>query len=291
MSDITRERIEARLKELDLSKNAASEEAGMDRSMLGKFLKGETKRLGYDRLSALARVLRTTVPYLVGETDVIEEGAASATSSPSTYDVPVVGIVEAGAFRPQGWFDGQNLGVIENGLVKAWEGERQFAFLVRGDHVDRAAIRDGDAVICIDPWGAEAQIGSGDLVVVESRSGAVSEWTVREMIIHRDEVELAVRSSNPRLEAIRLPADADLRQGDHRLVGVVTGVQRRFTVKRGPRGGGALPPPAKALPSPTKAKSSDHVGALVGTMAMSALAPVLPLVLHATGYLGSVPMA
>lgn len=73
--DITRNRIVAQLEELKLSRNAASKKAGFDRSLLRKYLRGEVKKLGHEKLEALAEVLECSTAYLRGETDQLFGGS------------------------------------------------------------------------------------------------------------------------------------------------------------------------------------------------------------------------
>src|SRR5215207_7771379 len=198
MSDfgIVRERIRQRLEELSLTANAASEQAGIDRSILRKFMNESVKELREHNLKAVAKGLRVTPQWLLGETD--DKGESENGFIPNQHDVPIVGIVESGAFRPVDWFKEADLGWIHNAYDLNFPGESQFGFVVRGDQMEKAGIYDGDEVVCVDPWDVAVQIGDGDWVVVECKSveSGTRELTIKEMHIAGNQIELTPRSSS-----------------------------------------------------------------------------------------------
>jgi SOS-response transcriptional repressor LexA len=237
MSDfsIVRDRIRQRLEELSLTANAASERAGIDRSILRKFMNESVKELREHNLKAVAKGLRVTPQWLLGETD--DKGEGEEGFQPNQHDVPILGIVESGAYRPLNWFDQADLGYVHNGYDPNFAGEIQFAFVVRGDQMDKAGISDGDEIICVNPWDVAVQVGDGDWVVVEckSQAGDTRELTVKELHIDREQIHLMPRSSSRQHQTFDLPLDADLINGPTRIVGVVTSVIRRKPVKLGAR--------------------------------------------------------
>jgi SOS-response transcriptional repressor LexA len=237
MSDfgIVRERIRQRLEELSLTANAASEQAGIDRSILRKFMNESVKELREHNLKAIAKGLRVTPAWLLGETE--DKGESENGFVPNHHDVPIVGIVESGAFRPVDWFQEADLGWIHNAYDLNFQGESQFGFVVRGDQMEKAGIYDGDEVVCVDPWDVAVQIGDGDWVVVECKSveSGTRELTIKEMHIVGNQIELAPRSSSKMHRTYTLPLDADLQNGPISIVGAVTSVIRRKPLKMGAR--------------------------------------------------------
>jgi SOS-response transcriptional repressor LexA len=239
--EIMRERIRQRLDEMSLTANAASLQAGLDRSILRKFLAGKVQELRDNNVRAIAKVLRRDPNWLRGENVAPEAAAVDEGESfvPAPTDVRIVGIVEAGALRPADW-NNVDLGYVHNGHDPNFASEDQFAFIVRGDQMDRGGIEDGDDIICVDPWDVRVQIGNGDYVVLERKmagpDGDVRELTVRELVVHKDHYEFAARSAPGKIRSVTVPLDADLVEGDIRIVGIVTSIIRRRPVKLGVRG-------------------------------------------------------
>jgi len=101
MSQIIRDRIAARLKELGLSTGQASLDAGLSRSLLGKYVRGEVEQMREDRIEAVAAVLKCSMAYLRGETDepglpsAGDRDDAAATGEPA----PVMSLVAVGTDR------------------------------------------------------------------------------------------------------------------------------------------------------------------------------------------------
>lgn len=140
--------------------------------------------------------------------------------------VPIVGVVEAGAFRPVDWFAEADLGEV---VVDSVPGSgRAFAFKVAGDSMDLAGIGPDSTVVCLDPWSENLELGDGDVVVVERtiNGGHTRELTCKELVIGDNGPELHPRSSNPRHKPLRFPGDADLSsetgpEHEVRIVGLV----------------------------------------------------------------------
>lgn len=65
----TGERIKARRKELGLTADAVAEQIGISRSTMFRYEKGEIEKLPINNLVPIARVLCTTVGYLMGWDD------------------------------------------------------------------------------------------------------------------------------------------------------------------------------------------------------------------------------
>ena len=85
-SDIIRERIKRRLKVLNVTPDAVSEMAGLDRSVLRKFLRGAAKEMCDSNLEAVADALDANPAHLRGEGDQYESQHRTVTrgeTSPS----------------------------------------------------------------------------------------------------------------------------------------------------------------------------------------------------------------
>ena len=70
-ADALRHRIQHMIEERGTTPNAVSEAAGLDRSLLGKFLTGKTHDLTTQNLCRIAGALKCSAAYLLGETDQI----------------------------------------------------------------------------------------------------------------------------------------------------------------------------------------------------------------------------
>jgi SOS-response transcriptional repressor LexA len=194
-----------------------------------------------NNVRAIAKVLKRDPHWLRGE-NVPPEGLAGEQVDsfvPHPTDVPIVGIVESGAFRPEHAFEEMALGYLQNARDPNFPNDQQFAYIVRGDQMDRAGIADGDDIVCVDPWDIAVQMGDGDVVVIEVKgstpAGPARELTVRELVVKPDQYEFVPRSGS-RHHTIAVPLDADLMDGDTRIAGVVTSIIRRRPVKLGVRG-------------------------------------------------------
>lgn len=212
MSDIEilRRRIRQRLDDLKRPEREVARRAKVHESTLWAILSGKA---GYfpkaKTLKGVATALDVTPEWLTGETDSITIQGSGSLHIPdskhygtmtATEAVPVVGTVEAGAFRPvMETVDEATQEYIEIVRHPRFKAFPHIAFTVRGDSMNLKGISDGDTVICV-PW-ADIGIGelTGILVVVEriANGGLLREWTVKEMEARPDRVVLHPRSSNP----------------------------------------------------------------------------------------------
>lgn len=189
-------------------------------------------------LDRYARFFRASVEWLAfgkAEAETMPDISAAGHNLATTHVdvVPVVGVVEAGAFRVV-----DDLSQIEpddfEGLTvprdARYFGMRCFAFEVRGDSMDRV-IPNGSYVVAVDIVDYADRYGpvaSGRYVVVERTNGHMKEWTVKEAVVFADRIELRPCSTNPRHKTITVPL-ADLDNGSEvRILGVVSGAHSRL---------------------------------------------------------------
>jgi SOS-response transcriptional repressor LexA len=265
MSEITRQRIKQRLDELQLTPNAASTSAGMDRSTLGKFLQDKVDELRDTNLKALAEVLNCDPRYLRGEIDSLTAPPESASQSypiPHNLDVPILGIAEAGAFRRIDW--NRELGKIVNGVRPEFARDQQFGILMRDDSMLLAGINVGDELVCVNPWTTGVEIGEGDWVLVQVRAQGQknSELTVKELVIESDHWLLRPRCANEAdYQAYTLPSGANLSEsGQVKIIGLVVSVSRHRPIRMSAR---ATIPPSRSTKKPQSAlgRFSDALAA------------------------------
>lgn len=146
-----------------------------------------------------------------GGDDTREARTATGAPRAEVRRVPVLGIVQAGAWaevydddpHPSEWvvFDEPEYARTE-----------AFALIVRGSSVDQV-YPDGSRVICIPATSTGIQ--EGDFVVVRRRRGAFAETTLKQIQVGADgEVELWPRSNDPafqdpiRLTSVRSPDES-----------------------------------------------------------------------------------
>lgn len=143
--------------------------------------------------------------------------------------VPVVGVVEAGAFREvddQSQLDISDLPRVAISIEPRFQGMKVTGFEVRGDSMD-LEVPDGGTIMMVDIIDYVDKYGfpeTGKLVVVERRNGGHSrERTVKQVVSYKDRIELVPRSSNPRHKPITVPlSDLDDPSCEIQVIGVVT---------------------------------------------------------------------
>lgn len=235
--------IKAEAERQGMSASKLAESAGMSRNALHPFFRGDVLSPGIETIRAIERVLKRkfTDDAIAAEASVapaISRDSVEISDDSLLITVTIEGLAEAGAFRPVDWFAGTDLGNVVYVPEPETTGLRHFGFRVVGDSVDLLGIFDGDVVICVDPWESGADLGTGDVVVVENilNGGHTRELTLKELEISASGHVLNPRSSNPKHRPIPLPRDDDPNDGrEVRIVGVVVSVSRKRPVRFRPR--------------------------------------------------------
>lgn len=192
--------IERRLMELGKSAAAASVEAG-----LGNTFIRDIKRKGTNpsaaNLEKLAKVLETTAAKLLDGTSDAEEDFLSK-------GLPVLGVIEAGAFRDIS-IQSQDQ---EHETVEMWRDRRfahaaQYALRVSGDSMNELFEHDS-YVICVDFAESGLSLKSGMVLHVEqTRAGNLVETTLKEYRLEGRRALLVPRSTNAAHKPIELNGD------------------------------------------------------------------------------------
>lgn len=209
-------RMKMRMAQTGKSMTDLSEGTSIHRGVLWNIMSGNTKAPRIDTMKRIAAFLETSVEWLSGETDEQPGGnqiaikAKAPTASGQIYSIPVVGTVEAGAFRPViEEIDETTVQRISISRHDKFKNFNHFAFDVRGDSMNLAGINEGDKLICVD-W---AEVGmmelSGLIVVVERvvNGGHLREWTVKQMEVFKDKILLHPRSTNQAHKPIEILRD------------------------------------------------------------------------------------
>jgi len=183
-----------------------------------------------DRARRYAQFFETTPEWLLYGRGVSEPPAADRGLLPLARQVPVRGVVQAGAWA-EVLIDDEPLDWI---AFEAPEYARAqlFALDVRGPSMNRV-YPDGCRVICAVP--AEAGIRDQDYVVVRRRRGSLVETTLKQLVVEKDgSLSLYPRSTDPAHQApMRLDTARDADDGAE-IVGVVIAKQEIGRAGRGP---------------------------------------------------------
>jgi transcriptional regulator with XRE-family HTH domain len=201
-SNVLVERLQRLLNEREISARALSRQAGLGDTYVNDVLTGKNAGPSIPAVQAIAKALDTSIGYLIGET-----GHQDSVAAPhARAAIPVVGIVEAGAFRkPQAH---SNFPLVERPLSQSYPDARHFVLTV-GDASMGAASKDGPIlpgmeVLCVDMADAGLQVESGRIYATRRTldGGQTYETIIRRAMVFRDRVELIAESGRPEDEKI-----------------------------------------------------------------------------------------
>jgi transcriptional regulator with XRE-family HTH domain len=250
-----RERITRRLEETGKSARAASLDAGMSADAIRDIFRKQDSSPTIETLRKLAIGLETTPEWLIFGTDSLgafgggrtrsSMAAAGTSERPEPSEVtlitdkmvpiPIVGDVEAGAFREAPEFDADDIEYVTDYPDREYPHARRIGFRVRGDSMNDLKPRsmlEGDKVIGLDFHDIEGQIvlREGLVVVVEQTrdGGHTREWSVKQMEIYEDRYEFCPRSTNKKHKPIVVPNKVfrDPSEDDGRQVRILALVRR-----------------------------------------------------------------
>lgn len=281
MADVEkiRRRIEQRLSDLRISKNKASREAGLDRTLLGKFLSYEIDSIKPETLRKLSVPLKCDPRYLSGEIDTlfapIEPGAHY--TPVTTHEIPIIAVAEAGVFRRAD--QKLNLGNLSAVVRPEFPVGQQFGVLMRDDSMVKAGILRNDELLCVNPWETGIEVAEGDWVLVDAREGKTHEVTVKELVLKRDHWELIPRSDNQAYETYKLAPGDDLQSGRISVIGIVISIHRHRQVRRSARGQFVHPyehPSDETPPASLVVAAANKLSRVAGAAVMGLAVAVVP---------------
>jgi transcriptional regulator with XRE-family HTH domain len=200
-SNVLLDRLQRLLAEREISARALSRQAGLGDTYVNDVLTGKNASPSIPAVQAIAKALDTSIAYLVGETAQQDSAAAHAIAA-----IPVIGIIEVGAFRkPQA---NSNFPLVERPLSQSYPDARHFVLTV-GDASMGAASKDGPIlpgmeVLCVDMADAGLQVESGRIYATRRTldGGQTYETIIRRAMVFRDRVELIAESGRPEDEKI-----------------------------------------------------------------------------------------
>jgi SOS-response transcriptional repressor LexA len=236
MNDDVRERITKRLSETGKSPRAASLASGMSATAIRDIFRRPENSLTLETLKKLAVGLETTPEWLAfGTEDVgtfgwrpdqwksLNVNAAKAESnhpsqsgaipnSQTLLPIPVIGTVEAGAFREAPEYESDERHFIAAPPDREFPHAQRVCFdvsgdsmndlkprgLMHGDQVYGPAFHDIDNLVIL----------RNDMVVVVEQTrdgGHTREWSVKQLEIYEDRYEFCPRSANKKHKPIIVP--------------------------------------------------------------------------------------
>lgn len=204
VDNLLKERLKLAIRKRRTSARKVSLDSGFGPDLVRDVMRGRATSPRAEALTRIAQILRTSVGYLTGETDVFD----AETEQPDVLSAKVIGRVQAGAFAEVDMAHDDDDGARYIPTVEDpdFPHLQQVAFEVVGDSIDRRCLPGGFAV-CVNFADAGVALRNGMWVVAERQIGPLIETTVKQ--VRRDGdggFTLLPDSTNPRHKAISFPS-------------------------------------------------------------------------------------
>lgn len=170
----------------------------------------------------------------VDPAELFATGVQSAPLANQAPDrLPYAGTVQAGVFVDVDLHTNDHPKTVAIAPDPRYRRAKQYAWLVRGDSMDRAGLLDGMwavGVDYVDFADLYRDLESGDVVVVERLrfDGQERELTIKRFWREKDGIALVPDSSNPAHKAIVIPKDGEIVGEQIRILAYVTGAYTLF---------------------------------------------------------------
>lgn len=195
-------------------------------------LNNKNKNPSDETLSSIAAELGCTIDYISGRSDDMNAPAKGGLERRGVLPIPIIGMAEAGAFRPMLDFDTQSheLPSIDGPAPRHYQQARRFALKVMGDSMNAARpypLIEGMHVLCIDMADANLMIESGKIYAVRRTldGGQTYECAIKRAMVFRDRIELVsetTKTTDPRYAKIIVPNGSDeMGQTSFEAIGLV----------------------------------------------------------------------
>lgn len=168
---------------------------------LYKFINGE-RVLSPKRIAICAEYFGEPVPSANNKSaahkKTVSDPPPTQRSGPSglvTY--PVLGVVEAGAFREADLINDVEPRTIEAYRDDVYPSAKPMAWEVRGDSMNQLGIVEGMVVLGVDFQQTGGTLQNGTVVVVEQNRGGLIERSLKVVALYNDRTEFQPRSTNP----------------------------------------------------------------------------------------------
>lgn len=187
-----------------------SEDAGRNSAYLHQYINKESPRVLPETVRQFLAA-RLGVPEQALKTGDLSKGHDGDAAAIPLLRVPIVGRVEAGAWREAERYGDMPEEIFAPMLPdRRYPADQQWAVYVVGDSVNEI-IADGEIAHCLDIGGGR-EPQNGDLVVVERirEQGGLIETTIKEIRRANGVIELWPRSTNPDFNGpVKLGVDRD----------------------------------------------------------------------------------
>jgi len=217
------ERLEEMRSTMGWSKADLARRTGISYDNINKYLRGDVDQPRGETLQMIAKGAGVPLDWLL-----FGESKSSGPSIQDTKNIPVVGIVQAGA-----WLESDGLWPTEEEWIPVvpdprYEPHRQWAVLVKGDSVNEV-IQDGEYAHCVD-IDCGRGVEEGDLVVVERvrQQGGLVETTIKQVKSNGNGPELWPRSTNRKYNGPIHIGHEDDEDIEVRIKGFVIGAYRKL---------------------------------------------------------------
>lgn len=223
------QRLDAEREALGWSKAELARRSEIPYDNINKYLRGDIDQPRGDTLEVLAETIGRPLRWLRDGEEVGER--VSALHMGDLVPVPIVGAVEAGAFREVDDMDQSEPVRLSMPRDDKFPEARLVAFEVSGDSMNALEPRPifpGDRLICVayEDIARQVPLRDGMIVVVErlSLGGHVREWSVKQIELYNDRTEFHPRSRSAKHKPIVV--DRDLQADDGTEVRIIALVRR-----------------------------------------------------------------
>lgn len=220
---------------------ALGERLGVSQSTVSKWKRGKQEpEVGqYQKLIQVAQEMvamggehAEAIGELLGGKEISKNAKVPERGGTPLKELPVAGVVEAGAFREVEMFAGTSERSIPVPRHEDFPKAQQMAYEIKGDSMDLAGLVEGyyvSAVDYIDFVDVKGEPPNGTMVVVERCDGGhLYEMTVKELHRAGRTYELRPKSSNPAHKPYFIKHTQTEDAPSIRIVAVVTGIHRFF---------------------------------------------------------------
>lgn len=205
------ERMKARRKQIGMSAEQIAEQLNISPSTVYRYENGDIEKMGIDKLTPIAKALRTTPAYLMGW-DTSEKSSLPPDAIPfdpaKGHRIPILGRISAGLpLYAEEHIEGYTVTDLNGGA-------EYFGLRVRGDSMNAIGINDGYIIIVR----RQEEVEQGEIAVVMVGE---EDATVKRFYSSDTTVTLMPQSTN--LE--HKPQMYDLRKTNIRILGKVVEVK------------------------------------------------------------------
>jgi SOS-response transcriptional repressor LexA len=129
--------------------------------------------------------------------NVVQFRPSLSPANADTVSYPILGAVEAGAFREIDLLSQVEPKSVEAARSTTFPNAKPMAWVAHGDSMNEAKIFDGMIILGVDFQDAGGVLTNNTIVVVEQNRGGLIERSVKVVAVYPDRTEFQPRSTNP----------------------------------------------------------------------------------------------